>query len=83
MAVPRKLGSEASATRARIVDAAERVLLEEGYAAVTTRRIAAEAGVHAPLLHYYFLTIDDLFAEAANQREVLRDVVAGRRLTCR
>ena len=45
------------------MDAAERVLLEEGYAAVTSRRIAAEAGVHAPLLHYYFLTLDDLFAE--------------------
>ena len=63
MAVSRKLGSEASATRARIVDAAERVLLAEGYAAVTSRRIAAEAGVHAPLLHYYFRTLDDLLAE--------------------
>jgi AcrR family transcriptional regulator len=45
------------------VDAAERVLLEEGYAAVTSRRIAAVAGVHAPLVHYYFLTLDDLLAE--------------------
>jgi AcrR family transcriptional regulator len=36
---------------------------EEGYAAVTTRRIGAKAGVHPQLVHYYFGGIVDLFLE--------------------
>jgi TetR/AcrR family transcriptional regulator len=33
----------------------------EGYAAVTSRRVAAEAGLNRALVHYYFHTMDDLF----------------------
>ena len=36
-------------------------MLEEGYAAVTSRRIAARAGLKPQLVHYYFRTMDDLF----------------------
>lgn len=36
-------------------------MLEEGYAAVTARRVAVEAGIKHPLVHYYFPTTDDLF----------------------
>lgn len=36
-------------------------MLEEGYGAVTARRVAAEADVKHPLVHYYFPTTDDLF----------------------
>jgi AcrR family transcriptional regulator len=36
-------------------------LLEEGYAAVSTRRVAARAGTDKALVHYYFGTMDDLF----------------------
>ncbi len=32
-----------------------------GYAAVTSRRVATEAGVKPALVHYYFRTMDDLF----------------------
>lgn len=32
----------------------------EGYAAVNTRRVAAEAGLKAPLVHYHFATTDNL-----------------------
>jgi len=35
-------------------------MLEEGYAAVTVRRVAKSAGVSATLLHYYYATADDL-----------------------
>ena len=36
-------------------------MLDEGYAALTYRRVASNAGVTAaPLLRYYFRTIDDL-----------------------
>lgn len=34
---------------------------DEGYAAATSRRVAARAGVRQPLVHYYFPTMDDLF----------------------
>jgi len=36
-------------------------MAEEGYAAVTSRKVAARAGVKPPLVHYYFRTMDDLF----------------------
>jgi AcrR family transcriptional regulator len=36
-------------------------MLEEGYAAVTSRRVAAAAGLKPQLVHYYFRTMDDLF----------------------
>lgn len=35
-------------------------MVEEGYAATSTRRVAARAGLKASLVHYYFRTTDDL-----------------------
>jgi AcrR family transcriptional regulator len=57
----RRIGAEDSATRAALLDAAQRLMLEEGYAAVTSRRVAAKAGLKPQLVHYYFRTMDDLF----------------------
>ena len=57
---PRRFGTEQSTTRAVILDAAEMVIIAEGYAAVTTRRVAERAGIKPPLVHYYYKTIDDL-----------------------
>ena len=59
----RRLGAADSKTRARLVRAAEQLLLEEGYAAVTSRRVGAKAGLKPQLVHYYFRTMDDLFVE--------------------
>jgi AcrR family transcriptional regulator len=56
----RRIGAENSATRAAIVEAAERVMLEEGYGAASTRRVAARAGLKPSLVHYYFPTTEDL-----------------------
>ena len=36
-------------------------MLEDGYAAVSSRSVAAAVGIQAPLVHYYFPTLDDLF----------------------
>jgi AcrR family transcriptional regulator len=36
-------------------------MLEEGYAAVSSRRVAARAGVNVALVYYYFADMDDLF----------------------
>ena len=46
-----------------LLDAAEQLMVEEGYAAVTSRRVAAKAGLKPQLVHYYFRTMDDLFIE--------------------
>jgi AcrR family transcriptional regulator len=56
----RRIGNKDSATRAAIVKVTEQLLLQEGYAAVSTRRVAGELGLTGPLIHYYFPTTDDL-----------------------
>jgi AcrR family transcriptional regulator len=61
MVSARRIGSEASATREALLDAAERLMLESGYAAVTSRRVASAAGLKPQLVHYYFRSMDDLF----------------------
>ena len=65
---PRRIGAEDSKTRAQLLDAAELLLLEEGYAAVTSRRVAARAGLKPQLVHYYFRTMDDLFLQVFRRR---------------
>jgi AcrR family transcriptional regulator len=64
----RRIGAVDSKTRARLLDAAELLLLEEGYAAVTSRRVAAKAGLKPQLVHYYFRAMDDLFLEVFRRR---------------
>jgi AcrR family transcriptional regulator len=51
-----------------LLDAAEQLLLDDGYAAVTSRRVAAKAGLKPQLVHYYFRTMDDLFIEVFRRR---------------
>jgi AcrR family transcriptional regulator len=57
-----------SPPRARAVemflDAAERLLIEDGHAGVTTRRLAAEAGLNQGLVHYYFGSLDEVMLQA-------------------
>jgi AcrR family transcriptional regulator len=65
---PRRIGSEDSKTRAQLLDAAEQVLLADGSAAVTSRRVAARAGLKPQLVHYYFRTMDDLYVEVFRRR---------------
>jgi len=44
-----------------LIDATSQVMVEEGYAAATSRRVAAKAGVKPALVHYYFPTMDELY----------------------
>ncbi|WP_243394226.1 TetR/AcrR family transcriptional regulator [Mycobacterium ahvazicum] len=46
-----------------MIEATARIMREEGYAAATSRRVAATAGVKQALVYYYFPTMDDLFVE--------------------
>jgi TetR/AcrR family transcriptional regulator len=68
VATERRIGTEQSKTRALLLDAAEHLMLEEGYAAVTSRRVAARAGLKPQLVHYYFRTMDDLFLAVYRRR---------------
>lgn len=43
-------------------------MLDQGYAAVTYRKVAAKAGVVVGLVHYYFPTLDDLFVALLRRR---------------
>lgn len=48
-------------TRNALLDAAHELMLTDGYPAVTTRRVAAKAGVNSALVGYYFGSLDGLF----------------------
>jgi AcrR family transcriptional regulator len=54
-------GDKHSVTRSAILDATEQIMHEEGYAAVSSRKIAAKAGLKSQLVHYYFRSMDELF----------------------
>jgi AcrR family transcriptional regulator len=80
MPARRRTSNGDSATRTALLDAAEALMLEEGYAAATSRKIAAKAGL-PNAIHYYFGTMDELFIELfrrgaerslAQQEEALR-----------
>ena len=60
--VPRAATAE---KRQRILDAAERIMVREGYAAVTSRRVEAEAGLK---VHYHFGSLDELFVAVVRRR---------------
>ena len=42
-------------------------MLKEGYAAVSSRSVATAVGIQAPLVHYYFPTLDDLFVSVVQR----------------
>jgi len=63
-----KVGLERSVTRTKLLEAAEQLMLEEGYAAVTSRRLGSKAGVRSQLVHYYFPSMDDLFIAVFRHR---------------
>jgi AcrR family transcriptional regulator len=64
----RRIGAEDSKSRGALLDATEQIMLEEGYAAVSSRRIAERADLKPQLVHYYFRTMDDLFLAAFRRR---------------
>jgi AcrR family transcriptional regulator len=63
MGNPRRRNESRDDAEARLLDAAEQQLIEEGYAAITTRRLAARAGVNHGLVHYYFGSMDALLIQ--------------------
>jgi AcrR family transcriptional regulator len=68
MTSQRRMGPDTSATRMLLMDATEAVMCEEGYAAVTSRRVAERAGVNQQTVYYYFQTMDDLLLATFRRR---------------
>lgn len=60
----RRIAGPNAKNRTVLCDAVERILLSEGSSAVTSRRVAAEAGLKPQLVHYYFASMDDLLVAA-------------------
>jgi AcrR family transcriptional regulator len=53
-----------STTRAQLIQAAVQLIPELGWGAVTTRKVAARAGVHPGVVHYHFASVADLLTQA-------------------
>ncbi|MBL7501431.1 TetR/AcrR family transcriptional regulator [Frankia sp. CNm7] len=68
MTEPRRRRAATEEKVARVLDAAEEIMLREGHAAVTSRNVAERIGIGAPLLHYYFPTVDDLVVALLRRR---------------
>jgi TetR/AcrR family transcriptional regulator len=68
MTSDRRLGAPEAKNRTILLDAAEQLMCDEGYAAVSSRRVAERAGLKPQLVHYYFRTMDDLFLEVFRRR---------------
>ncbi|WP_118915644.1 TetR/AcrR family transcriptional regulator [Mycobacterium shigaense] len=68
MTSARRIGAPDAKNRVLLLDAAEKLMLEEGYAAVTSRRLANKAGLKPQLVHYYFRTMEELFLEVFRRR---------------
>ena len=64
----RRIGAPDAKNRGLLLDAAEQLMIEEGYAAVTSRRLAHKAGLKPQLVHYYVRTMEELFLEVFRRR---------------
>lgn len=64
----RRIGAPDAKNRGLLLDAAEQLMIEEGYAAVTSRRLANKAGLKPQLVHYYFRTMEELFVAVVRRR---------------
>ncbi|WP_159982121.1 MULTISPECIES: TetR/AcrR family transcriptional regulator [unclassified Novosphingobium] len=56
----RRRGAQDSASGAALMDAVEAVMRQDGYAALTARRVAGHAKLNYQLVFYYFGSMDEL-----------------------
>lgn len=83
MASGRRMGPPGSPIWNSMLDGAEDILRDEGYGALTSRRVAERIGVKQRLVYYYFHTMDDLIVEtfrrlAARELERLSAALRGK-----
>lgn len=71
----RRMGPVGSETWHAMLDGAEKILRDEGHAALTSRRVAECIGVKQRLIYYYFRTMDELVVQTfhrLSERELAR-----------
>ncbi len=56
-------------TKTAILDATVEIMREQGYAAVSSRKVAERAGLKSNLLYYHYKTMDDLFLAVFQRAE--------------
>lgn len=80
MSTPVRITSQerSSARQRALVVAAAQLLIDEGPAAVTHRRVAEAAGVPSGSANYYFPAKSQLYAEAVREAEEIRGTAAVR-----
>jgi len=71
MVANRGYQSTGTKTRFRLIDAAAELLAEEGYPAITARRIASRAGLKPQLVHYYFRSMEELVVTVFNRSSAI------------
>ncbi|MCA5894864.1 TetR family transcriptional regulator [Isoptericola sp. NEAU-Y5] len=71
-AVQRTRGRNADETRRRLLDAADRVLREHGYAGTSVRTVAAAAEVNPALVFYHYGGVDPLLLAALDRASETR-----------
>lgn len=72
MTTQRRMGVEGAKNRELLVDAAALILVEEGYAAITARRVAEKAGLKVQLVYYYFQAMDDVILAVVRRNSARR-----------
>ena len=73
VASKRRMGPPGSPVWHSILDGAESILQDDGYAKLTSRNIASRVGIKQQLVYYYFQTMDDLVVTLF-QRAAERDI---------
>jgi len=68
LASKRRFGPRNSEISHAIMDATETVIRDEGYAAVSSRRVAEVADIQQSLVYYYFKSMDDLLVATFQRR---------------
>jgi AcrR family transcriptional regulator len=68
MTPPRRMGPRDSAAPNALLDAVDEVMRNDGYGALSSRRVALEAGLKQQLVYYYFRTMDELLLAAFKRR---------------
>ena len=64
----RRFGPRNSEISHAIMDATEKIIRDEGYAAVSSRRVAEVAAIQQSLVYYYFESMDDLLVATFQRR---------------
>ena len=76
----RRMGAPGSTNWGMMLDAAEAILCEEGYGALSSRRVAEKAGFKQRLVYYYFRSMDELAVEMFVHCAAVETV--GERIAC-